>query len=795
MSDSTAVRSVDEGGAAPSASRQVPWPGDAHRGPLTVEDDFSVLDDPVEQQEFTQPCGGDGPALCESVLMVQGMYCAACADAVESSLEGRRGVVSAQVHAATRRLTVRWDPALTRVSDLARAVGDTGYRLLPMRQALSVSARLAETRKALWRLFVAGFCMMQVMMYAWPDYVTEPGEIPADISQLLRWASWVLSLPVVLFASGPFFESAWRDLRKGRIGMDTPVSIGILVTFLVSSAATFDPSGPWGSEVWFDSLTMFVFFLLGGRYLEFKARDRTAGALDALMNRLPERCDRQGTDGSFTPVSLKRLLVGDVVRVHAGQAFPGDGTVLSDGATVDEALLTGESHPVTRHKGESVVAGSYNLSGPALIRIDKLGRDTRFAQIVNLMEQASIEKPRLARLADRIAAPFLVLVLLAAAVAAFYWWQLDHTRALAVAVAVLIVTCPCALSLATPAAMLASAGVLAQRGILVRRLQAFEVLADVDMVVFDKTGTLTRDRVVLREVRVRDGLAPRDALLAAWPLASVSLHPVSRAIARAAEEAGDRPHAGHFQEVQDVPGQGMAFALPGGGWMRLGSAAFCGLDEADLLELGRSEPGTPCAYLADEDGWLATFVLDEGIREDALEAVRRLQAEGLRTRLLSGDRRQAAERVARQLGIPDVVAEASPERKLAEVVALQEQGARLVMVGDGLNDGPVLARADSSFALGHGAPLTQAQSDFVVQSGRLLEVVETLLLARRTMAIVRQNLWWAAAYNAVCVPLALVGLMPPWLAGLGMAASSLLVIGNAMRLTRAWPAPPVFPQS
>ena len=391
------------------------WLGD-HRGPLTVTDNFAVLDDPVEQETFTQRIEQADGDLAESVLMVQGMYCAACADTVESALQDLPGVQQAQVHAATRRLTVRWDPAATRMSSLAQVVGERGYRLLPMQQALSISERLRETRQGLWRLFVAGFCMMQVMMYAWPAYVTEPGEIPADIDQLLRWASWVLSLPVVFFASGPFFESAWRDLKHGRVGMDTPVSIGILVTFLVSSAATFDPTGPWGDEVWFDSLTMFVFFLLGGRYLEFKARDRTAGALDSLMNRLPEVCERETAKGVET-VSIRRLAVGDVVRVQAGQAFPADGELLSERATVDEALLTGESRPVTREAGQGVVAGSFNLGGPVRMRVMQVGRDTRFAQIVKLMEQASTEKPRLAILADRIAAPFLVLVLLAAAVA------------------------------------------------------------------------------------------------------------------------------------------------------------------------------------------------------------------------------------------------------------------------------------------------------------------------------------------------------------------------------------------
>jgi len=791
MSESSAVQQSGPvaratGGVADGVHRSDDLFGQ-HRGPLVVDDDFRVLDDPVEQQTFTQVVDDGGQLLCESVLMVQGMYCAACADTVEDALSGRPGVVSAQVHAATRRLTVRWNPAETRVSDLAQAVGRTGYRLLPMQQALSVSQRLAETRKALWRLFVAGFCMMQVMMYAWPAYVTEPGEIPADIDQLLRWASWMLSLPVVLFASGPFFESAWRDLRQGRVGMDTPVSIGILVTFIVSSAATFDPTGPWGQDVWFDSLTMFVFFLLGGRYLELKARDRTAGALDALMNRLPEQCDRQRADGGFDAVSLKRLAVGDVVRVQSGQAFPGDGVVLSDGVTVDEALLTGESHPVTRARGEAVVAGSYNLAAAALVRLERLGRDTRFAQIVALMERASTDKPRLAKLADRIAGPFLVLVLLAAAFAAYYWWQIDPHRALAVAVAVLIVTCPCALSLATPAAMLSSAGALAGRGILVRRLQAFEALADIDTVVFDKTGTLTQDRVVLREVRVAPGWTVEAALQAAWPMSRASLHPVSRALAVAAQGQGAVAEPAGFDDVRDVPGGGLVLTGPEGAVWRLGSARHCGLDEAQLLADGLSVADTPCAYLSGPEGWVATFVMDEGVRADAAEAISALKASGVRIRLLSGDRLAAAQRVARQLGIEDVVAEATPERKLAEVEALQRAGARLAMVGDGLNDGPVLARADVSIALGHGAPLTQAQSDFVVQSGRLTEVVQTVWLARRTLAIVRQNLWWAAGYNAVSVPLALVGWMPPWLAGLGMAASSLLVIGNAMRLARTLP--------
>lgn len=762
---------------------------DLPRGPLKVDDDFLVLDDPIEQKDFTRYTEVDGRRVAESVLMVQGMYCAACADTIENALCNMPGVLAAEVNAATRRLTLHWNPEAVRASAIAKAVGETGYRLLPMREALSISNRLAEGRKVLWRLFVAGICMMQVMMYAVPAYITAPGDIPPDIQHLLRWASWVLSLPVVLFASGSFFASAWRDLKRGRVGMDTPVSIGILVTFVASSLATFDPTGPWGHEVWFDSLTMFVFFLMGGRYFEFKARDRTAGALDDLMNRLPEVCDRRRPDGRFEQVSVRRLELGDVVRIHAGQAFPGDGELLSPTASVDEALLTGESHPVARAQGQAIIAGSFNLAGSAEVRITKLGGDTRFAQIVALMEKASTEKPRLAILADRIAAPFLTLVLLSAGLAGWYWWHTDPARALAVAVAVLIVTCPCALSLATPSAMLASAGAMARRGVLVRRLQAFESLTQVDTVIFDKTGTLTHDKVVLVGIHARAGLSSSEALALAAVLASGSLHPASRAIAEAARKgwmSGDQPqaavsdigcHAGFT--LTEHAGQGIQADVPGRGTLRLGSAIYCGVTEANDVVIE-----SPRVYLSDADGWLATFELDEGLREDALEAVSALRAAGIRTWLLSGDRIESAVRIGKAVGVDHVIAGATPEQKLKELSNLQAQGHRVAMVGDGLNDGPVLARANTSFALGTAAPLAQAQSDFVIQGGKLLDVVNALLQSRFTMRVVRQNLIWAATYNAVSVPLALVGFMPPWAAGLGMAISSFWVIGNAIRLNR-----------
>ncbi|MEQ1660997.1 MAG: HAD-IC family P-type ATPase, partial [Hylemonella sp.] len=338
------------------------------------------------------------------------------------------------------------------------------------------------------------------------------GDLTAEMEQLLRWASWVLTLPVLLFSCGPFFSAALRDILQRRISMDLPVALGMGITFVVSTAGTFEPQGIFGREVYFDSLTMFVFFLLTGRWFEQRLRERTAGALDALMNRLPDSVLRRRSDGEFERVAVRRLLPGDVLRVLPGEAFPADGTVIEGATLADEALLTGESRPLPRGLGATVIAGSHNLTAAVLVRVERIGADTRFAQIVALMEQAATSRPQLAQLVDRMARPFLVGVLLAAGGAAAFWWSHDPGHALMVAVAVLVVTCPCALSLATPAAMLAAAGTLARQGVLVRRLGALEALAEADMVVFDKTGTLTRDAMVLQSVLTREGVERTEAL-------------------------------------------------------------------------------------------------------------------------------------------------------------------------------------------------------------------------------------------------------------------------------------------
>ena len=761
-----------------------------------------LLDEPREQADFTRTVQSPGGATHSvSQFALSGLHCAACAGIIEHALMQVEGVLAAHVTTSSALAQVSWDPARTRASRVVAAVQRAGYDAAPDLAAPARALRERAWRRSLWQLFVAGFCMMQVMMYAAPAYLAEPGDIAPDLLRLLQWASWLLSVPVLLFSAADLLRGAWRCLAARRLGMDVPVALGIVVTFVASTGATFDPGGLFGVEVYFDSLTMFVFFLLAGRALELRARHRIAASLEGAVAALPDSAARIEADGSITIVTRRQLRVGDRLRVNAGQCFAADGRLVDGVTQANEALLSGESSPVLKRAGDPVSAGSFNLTAPVVMTVERLGAETRHEAIVALVRGALSARPDAVRLADRWAGAFLAAVLVLAAAAAALWSVIDPSRAVWVAVAVLIVTCPCALSLATPSALLSAAGALARQGVLLRRLGALETLARVDWLFVDKTGTLTEDRLELTRVFAQPaalalGLDAVQLLNQAASLASHSTHPLSRALVAAAGTAAIQRD---WRDVQERPGEGLQAQAPDGRVVRLGSLAWVrsvvARDASDVRDAGdaRDVAGAPDreARAAAVELWFglageawARFEMAETLRPDAAATIERLQRSGVHVALLSGDRGEPVDAMAARLALSDARGGATPESKLQAVARAQAQGHCVAMVGDGLNDAPVLARADVSFAFAHGAALSQGHADVVLLGHRLGAVADARELAQRTLRVIRQNLAWAAVYNATCIPLALIGWLPPWAAGLGMAGSSLVVVLNALRLAR-----------
>ncbi len=754
-------------------------------------DELTGIDEPEEVARYTRwEHGADGRLRALSAFQLSGLHCAACADLIEDALRRVVGVEAARVNAGARRALVRWDPARVRPSDLLSAVRQAGYGAAPDVAAAARDLRRDEHRAALWRLFVASFLAMQVMMLATPSYVASDGDLTADLRSLLNWGSWVLSVPVLWFAGMPFLQGAWRSLRARRIGMDVPVALGIVTAFVASSAATFDPSGLWGREVYFDSLTMFLAFLWLGRYLDVRARHRAEQALEFALDALPQTAWRVRDDGGVDVISVHRLQPGDRVRVPAGGAVPADGVLLSAGADLREALVTGESAAVARRAGDSVLAGSFNAGAPFEFQVERVGADTRHDAILTLMREALTQRPATAALADRWAGPFLWGVLVLAAASAAAWSMFDPSRAVEVAVAVLIVTCPCALWLATPAALVAAAGGLARRGVLLRRLDALEAMADAGQVFVDKTGTLTEDRLRVDSVRVlraaaESGVSDTDQALALGAaLAQWSTHPASRALADAAAALPDTARAPWaWVDVVETPGCGMQARDPHGRCWRLGRPGWARDDRSSSPTIWASDRTGAAEHLvlACEGQAVAEITLAELLRGDAASTVQGLRGLGKRVILLSGDAPHRAQALADKVGCDAVLAGVDPEGKLQALREARTAGQPVAMVGDGLNDAPVLAAADVSIAMGHGALAARQAADAVIVSGRLSGVLDMARVARRTREITRQNMAWAVAYNAACIPMAMAGWMPPWAAGLGMAGSSLLVLLNALR--------------
>jgi len=723
---------------------------------------LEAYDDPAAQRQFALRVGEHSRA---ATLILDRIRCAACLWLNEQWLRKLPGLLRVDVNYATHRAQIEWDERATRLSRIIEAIRAIGYEAYPFDPQRQVDLARAEKRSALWRLFVAGFGAMQVMMYAIPAYLDGGATLSPESAQVLRWASLALTLPVILFSCGPFFGAAWRDLKLGRFGLDTPIALGIAAGFAASVWATVSATG----EVYFDSISMLVFLLLGARYAELLARGRAARGLDRLSRWMPSFALRFA-GGATESVPAHALVAGDRVVVPPGERVPADGIVESGISSADESLLTGESLPVRKDAGAALIGGSVNVEQPLVMRVTRVGAETAVAAIARLVERAAAAKPALVASADRIA-HWLTYVVVAVAFGALLWWRDPW-----VAVAVLVVTCPCALALAAPIALTAAVGRMLERGVALTRSGALESLARATDIVLDKTGTLSTGRMALADAEPLGDLDRAQCLSLARALESSSRHPIARAF-------GDGPQAQGVSEIVNHPGHGID-AVVAGRRLRIGAAAFCG---ALAGPAPREIEARSSAWLADEGGWLARFTFEDPLRPDAARLVQDLIAGGLRVHLVSGDDPRVVEPLAKALGIENFSGGATPQAKFAYVERLQAEGRVVAMLGDGLNDAPVLARADVSIAMGGGSEIAQLQSDLVLTGERLASVGAAFAQARGTMRVIRQNFGWALAYNALALPLAAAGWVGPWEAAVGMAASSFIVVLNALRVATREP--------
>ena len=709
----------------------------------------------------------DAKGVAHLHLLVENLHCGKCVQAIEGALQPRPDVTEARVNMTTRRLALSWRADGAEAADLLAPVTALGYRLVPFNPAALESNAAEQDRMLLRCVAVAGFAAANVMLLSvsvWAGAFSD--DMGPATRDFLHWISALIAMPAVAYAGRPFFRSAATVLRQGATNMDVPISLAVLLATGMSLQQTI-VSGP---HAYFDASVTLLFFLLIGRYLDRRARSRARDAAEQLMLLGAVAATVVEPDGQRRARPVGAVRPGMVVAVAPGDRLPVDGRVRTGQSTVDTSLVTGETMPLSVTPGTEVFAGTLNLDAPLEVTVTAAGEGTLLAEIVRLIEAAAQGRDRYVRLADRFSRVYAPAVHLLAAGSFVGWLLLGGLAwqpALMIAVAVLIITCPCALGLAVPAVQVVASGRLMRRGVLVKAADGLERLADADMVVFDKTGTLTVGRP---ELTNRPDVASEDLATAA-SLAAASRHPLARALCRA---AGPTPVR---DGVRETAGMGLAAPVDGGE-ARLGNAAWCQVTVTD-----ETAPGSEL-WLRRPGVEPVRFAFEDRLRDDAEHVVAELRRRGLAVELLSGDRAPVVAAVAERLGIENWSAGCRPADKVARLDALANDGRRVLMVGDGLNDAPALAAAHASMSPAEAADISRTAADFVFQGRRLTPIVGTLDLSRRARHLVVQNFALALAYNVIAVPIALAGLVTPLIAAVAMSSSSLIVTLNALRLRR-----------
>ncbi|WP_269620339.1 heavy metal translocating P-type ATPase [Zhongshania sp. BJYM1] len=730
--------------------------------PSDGDDDYCRFDNSELIEEFSKKEG----EFWVSRFSVAGLRCAACAWLIEHHLQGIDGVESISVHLQNAVATVKWNPEKLNVSAIFSAFNALGYSALPWSAANRDIQLQEEMDGLLRRLGIAGIGMMQVGMVAIGLYAGDFQGIDDSTRTLLRLFSLLITTPVLLYSAQPFFKNAWRSVRRGHPGMDVPVAIALTAAYLASVVATIRQ----GEHVYYDTISMFTFFLLLSRYLQLRVAQHQHRGTSLPMT--ARKISKLG-DSKFEWLPVKALSVGDLISVHAGETLPVDGVIRRGQSSLENSAFSGEFLPTRCGIGDSVMAGSGNIDGNIDVEVTAVTNKTAWAKIAQLLEQAQSTKPAVAQLADQLSSHFVILVMAISGLSFAYWYGHEGGSPFIIALSVLVVSCPCALSLATPASYTAAIKALGKQGVLISNGRVLEQLRNVTHVVFDKTGTLTEGHPHILSCRVFSNMNAETARRIAATLEQLSQHPIAHAFKR--EDTGAHPDL-QLENGEVVSGAGICGSINGKHY-RIGSAAFFSIE-------AHHNSAHLNVYLADDNGVLAHFQLADEIRRDAVALVKNLKRRGLHLEILSGDNSGQVAEIAGMLGIDKYLAGCSAEQKLRQVRQLQTEGAIVMMVGDGINDAPVIAGANISVAMTSASELTRTQADVVLLDNSLLNIAMLFNKAKQSRRILIQNLSWALLYNLLALPLAAMGWVPPWLAALGMSLSSLVVVLNALRIGR-----------